>query len=100
MRAIFLFFATLGLLLLPTMSPVWAQADNPLLAPCEVTEDGDATCETSFDATSTAEAAALQTQADKIPFILFHLDTCPHCQDEIAFIKYVVKYTNCFWRYK
>jgi|GEM_PF-2184116 len=21
-------------------------------------------------------------------------------KDEIAFIKYVVKYTNCFWRYK
>ena len=35
---------------------------------------------------SLAQTASSTTQTGKIEYVLFHLETCPHCKDEIKFI--------------
>ncbi len=64
--------------------------EDIILEPCAVTEDGEATCAADLEVAD-KEATELQIASEKIPYVLFHLDTCPHCKDEIAFIESVVK---------
>src|SRR3989339_1038546 len=43
-----------------------------------------------------AEGVPEDTEGQKIEYVLFHLETCPHCRDEIKFIerKLIPKYGN------
>ncbi len=89
MRTLKLLFATL-LLAGSFVVPVYAAdeaADNALPVPCEVTADGEATCGADLELAEGVEASTLTAAEDKIPYVLFHLDSCPHCKDHIAFIE-------------
>lgn len=85
-----LFFLTAILLagiLLAEVSTVQA-SENTLPQPCEVDEYGDAVCAADISEDESGDgAAALELDDTKVPYVLFHLDTCPHCKDEIAFIE-------------
>lgn len=68
---------------------LFAQGES-LPQPCEVDEYGQATCAADIS-TDGADGEEIVIAEGRVPYILFHLDTCPHCRDEIAFIESVIR---------
>src|SRR3989338_1759345 len=77
--------------------PLMAQnetSDISLPEPCGVNEQGEATGSCAVELTEVEAATSSVTvkpSTEKVSYVLFHLNTCPHCKDEIAFIDRVIK---------
>lgn len=91
MKKIF-FFITLFFAVAVLFQPVFVSAQDidELPVPCAVDKNGEATCDTNIDVPDTTSVATIDIAEGKVPYVLFHLDTCAHCIDEIAFIESVI----------